>query len=611
MPPPEPMTDKLTTAGAAATTFKPLRTWIPLLLLPVMAFMRFVPGFVQDGPSMIWMASAFGPFLVGILVIAWWLFLSRARWFERLLGVVGLGLIVTLVQVLADASMRGPPLIVMTIPLAIAGFAVGLIWMGRQLSWHRTAVALLLAMLGGGISDFLRTDGVWGDFSLGLQWRWAPTTEDRLLASRRQPQGVDATPARRADLAAFEHPEWPRFRGPNSDGAQRGTVFSDDWGAQPPKELWRMPVGPAWSSFAVAGRYLVTQEQRGDDEAVVCYDGDTGSEVWQHTIPSRFFEALGGLGPRATPSIDGGAVYALGAEGWLVKLDASSGALLWKVDLRKAADREPPMWGFAASPCVHEGLVIIYAGGKDDKGVLAFKAEDGSLAWSAPCGEQSYGTVQTVNLSGRSMLGVLSEQGAHFYDAASGGELLAYRWPHQGYRALQPNVVDRDRLLIPTGMGTGTRLVRISEADGTLAGEEVWTSRDLKSDFNDCVVHEGFVYGFDNTIFTCIDLANGRRRWKGGRYEKGQALLLADSGLIVVVSERGELVLLRATPDRLEELAKIQALTGKTWNHPVVVGDKLYLRNAEEAVCYQLPRRTDAAAATAETAARAAGAPRR
>ena len=130
--------------------------------------------------------------------------------------------------------------------------------------------------------------------------------------------------------------------------------------------------------------------------------------------------------------------------------------------------------------------------------------------------------------------------------------------------------------------------MRVSETDGALVGAEVWTSMDLNADFNDCVLHKGCAYGFDNTIFTCIDLGNGKRRWKGGRYEKGQALLLADSALIVVVSERGELVLLRANPDRLEELATLPALTGKTWNHPVVVGDRLYLRNAEEAVCYEL-----------------------
>ena len=124
--------------------------------------------------------------------------------------------------------------------------------------------------------------------------------------------------------------------------------------------------------------------------------------------------------------------------------------------------------------------------------------------------------------------------------------------------------------------------------DDKLQLEEEWTSLDMKPDYNDILIHKGHIYGFDNNIFGCISLEDGKRDWKGGRYEKGQAILLADSDLILVVSERGELVLLRATPDELQELAKIPAMKGKTWNHPVVVGNRLYIRNAAEAICYEL-----------------------
>ena len=139
----------------------------------------------------------------------------------------------------------------------------------------------------------------------------------------------------------------------------------------------------------------------------------------------------------------------------------------------------------------------------------------------------------------------------------------------------------------PPGTDEGT------EKTVQLEGRALWTSKDMKPDFNDILVHDGNVYGFDNAIFACISLDDGTRKWKGGRYEKGQAFLLEDSGLILVVSEKGELVLLRATPNKHEELGKIAALSDKTWNHPVVVGNRLFLRNAEEAVCYLLPS-TDA-----------------
>jgi outer membrane protein assembly factor BamB len=567
--------------------FRPLRIWIPILLLPLMGLMRFIPDLVPNAPSYIWMVSAFGPFLVGAVVVLWWLLFSRARWYERILGVIGIVAAIIVEQLLCHYSMRGPLLIVMTIPMAIAAFGIGAILFGRRLSIRRTWIAIALAFLAAGFSTLLQTDGVWGNFSFGLDWRWNATPEEKMLAKRSAMASKEKEEIA-IESISFKSPEWPGFRGPDSNGVQHGKTFRSDWTANPPKELWRIPIGPAWSSFAVAGDYLVTQEQRGDQESVVCYDASTGEQVWEHNVASRFFEALGGLGPRATPAIADGFIYALGAEGWLMKLEPTHGELVWKVDLRKEADREPPMWGFSASPFVHNGLVVVHAGGKGDKGVLAFKADDGSLAWSAPAGEMSYGSVQLANVFGKKYLALLSDTGAHFWEPETGKSVLEYDWKHDGYRALQPQIIGGDKLLIPTGMGSGTRLVRLSESESGLKGEELWTSKEMKPDFNDLLVHDGHVYGFDNAIFACIDLEDGKRKWKGGRYEKGQALLLEDSGLIVVVSERGELVLLRANPNKLEELAKIPSMDGKTWNHPVVVGDRLFLRNAEEAVCYQL-----------------------
>jgi len=559
-----------------------------MLLLPGMIAVRYVPGMIEDGPSMIWMASAFGPFLIGLAVMGWWLLASRASWLERLLGCLGLIVVIVIVQLLVHATMRGPLLIVMTIPMAIAAFALGLIALGRQLSIRRTIWALSLAFLGAGVSTLVKTDGVWGNFAFGLDWRWSPSAEEKMLATR---EATSSEPSSAAiPVSEIAMVDWPGFRGPNQDSSQHGIRFSDDWKSSPPTELWRTKVGPAWSSFAVAGNYLFTQEQRGDLETVVCYDARSGKQVWEQSIKSRFFEGLGGLGPRATPTISDGSIFALGAEGSLMKIQASNGEVIWKTDVQKVSEREsPPMWGYSASPLVNEGLVIVHAGGKLDKGILAFDVENGELRWSASAGENSYGSLQVATILGKKYLGLLSDTGAHFLEPKSGKLILNYSWEHKGYRALQPQVIDGDKVLIGTGMGTGTRLIQIVEEGNALEAKELWTSKEMKPDFNDFVVHKGYLYGFDNAIFACLDLKDGKRKWKGGRYEKGQALLLADSDLIVVVSERGDLVLLRATSEKLQELAKIPALEGKTWNHPVVVGDRLYIRNSEEAVCYQLP----------------------
>lgn len=578
-----------------ADLMKPWRIWIPLLLLPLMVVARFVPDMVQDPPANIWMVSAFGPLLVSLLIVLWLVLVSRARWWERLLGVIGIVLIPALLLALGDPSFRGPPFMVMTIPLTVGGFALGAIAFGRMLSTKRLWYALWVAALCGSVCALLKTDGAWGNFQFGLSWRWKETAEDRLLAQLAQAPRSQTEPAKSDPIddeaaVAFMEPQWTGLRGPKFDSIQHGTRFSDDWKAHPPKELWRIPVGPAWSSFAVAGPFLVTQEQRGESELVVCYNADTGKEVWTHEESGRFFDSLGGLGPRATPTIHGGFVYALQADGRLLKLDPKNGKEVWQLNLGDVAKIKPPMWGFSASPLVYDGKLIVFAGSEQgEKGhIFAFDDNSKAVVWSSPAGKLSYASVQTLDVLGSTYLALLSELGLHLYEPDSGEVVLDYDWKHNGYRALQPQVVDGDKIVLPSGPGSGTRLVQASQKDGKLKLDEMWTSLDMKADFNDLLVHKGFIYGFDNNIFSCISLEDGKRQWKGGRYDKGQALLLADSDLIVVVSEKGELVLLRATPDKLQQLAKIPAMKGKTWNHPVVVGNRLYVRNAEEAVCYEL-----------------------
>ncbi len=576
------------TPKSISRELRPLSVWIPMILLPCMVIARFIPEWIENGPSLIWMSSAFGPFLIGLLIVLWWLLMSRAHWREKIIGLVGIVAIIVAVTLGLHSTMQGPLVVVMTVPMALAGFAITLVVLRNRLSFQRTFLALIAALAMAAVSLFFKSDGVWGNFAFNLDWRWQPTSEERLLQDR----VAQKAPANPAIIPTTElvQSEWPQFRGPNQNSVQRGKVFTDDWSKSPPKELWRIKVGPAWSSFVVAGNYLFTQEQRGEEETVVCYDGRTGQQAWEQGIESRFFEALGGLGPRATPTLSGGYLYTLGAEGNLLKISASSGELVWRVDLHQASGRkELPMWGYSSSPFVQGGLVVVHAGGEGQKGVIAFDCSTGEQKWSAPAGRESYSSVQLLSLLGQDVLVLLSEQGAHFMEPSSGQILLDYSWKHNGYRSLQPQVIANDKVILPSGLGSGTRMIQLSKSDGSLKATELWTSLDMKPDFNDLIIHKGYAYGFDNAIFACIDLQNGKRKWKGGRYAKGQALLLADSDLILVVSEAGEIVLIRANSEKLQELGKLKALDGKTWNHPVIAGDRLYLRNSEEAACYQLP----------------------
>jgi len=550
--------------------------------------MVFVPmgaKAIEDGPPWIWMVSAFGPALCSILLLIWGLAASRATVRERLagFGLLILGLVLAILAM--HPSMHGPAIIVIVFPAATTLFAIGVCLADRFLTARRTAVGLGAAFLVLGLSLMARTEGLWGNFKQELTWRWSQSVEEKLLRTAR----ADAAPSASASAVADSPSEWPGFRGPQRDSRQTGLRFSPDWATNPPQLLWKIPVGPGWSSFAHQGGFLFTQEQRGPQEMVVCYAADTGAQVWTSSFEARFDDPLGGPGPRATPTLAAGKLFAQGATGILRCLNPKDGKVIWERNIGEIAQRQPPMWGFSGSPLVAGELVIVHAGGAGGKATLAFDVATGEPRWSAPGGDDSYSSPQLAKYGEEEFVLMLSNLGLDFVSPATGSVRFSYAWKHTDHRALQPQFASADTVLLPTGMGAGTRLIRLARNGEAITAEEVWTSRYLKPDFNDFVVYEGHAYGFDSSIFTCINLATGERAWKGGRYGKGQVLLLADSGLLFVMGERGEGVLLRATPNAHEELANVPLLNGKTWNHPAIVGDRLFVRNAEEAACYRLP----------------------
>lgn len=577
----------LTLAGK----FKPLRIWVPLLLVAVTAVLWLIPRLIADAGVGWQIVSVVSPAACGILIMLWWLLLSRATWQERIVGLLGVGVAFALTLQLLDKSMSPAGVLILTIPLGTAGFAIGAILFSNVLSFKRTVVAILLAVCGFGFSALLRSGGMWGEFgALDLHWRWNPSHEEQMLARRQdQPQGERAELTSQDAEQWLANPEWPGFRGLDRTSRQHGPPISADWSSSPPEQIWKIQVGPGWSSFAVAGNLLFTQEQRGPQEAIVCYAAGSGDEIWTQQIETRFDESMGGPGPRATPTLADGKLFVMGANGDLMRLDPVTGEIVWQVNLQEVAERRPPEWGFSSSPLVVGSNVIVHAGGRGDKGTLAFDVETGELNWSAPAGDHSYSSPQLCTIADNELVLMLTNDGLDFLDPQTGDQLLVYPWEYQGYRVLQPQVINGDSVILSTGMGVGTRCIRVSMGDSGLSAEDLWNSSQLKPDFNDQVIYQDHCYGFDSAIFTCIDLASGERTWKGGRYGKGQVLLLEDSGLLLVASERGDVVLVKADPTEHLELAKFQALEGKTWNHPVVVGDRLYIRNAQEAACYRLP----------------------
>ncbi|MBI3867453.1 MAG: PQQ-like beta-propeller repeat protein [Verrucomicrobia bacterium] len=575
---------------AAPATFRSLRVWPALLLVALMILTRYGPAHLEGGLSSYWMIAVFGPVLCSLLLVIWWLAASRATWKERLFGFLGLIASLAVTVMLSDPTMRGPGTINLTAPMGMMAFALGATVLRKHRPTMRTGVPLMIALVSFGFSLLFRGEGMTGDYALSLRWRWSQTPEALMLASRK-PEAAAPVQSPESDrlAAALSNPGWPGFRGADRAGCSRGPQISTNWIAHPPRQLWKIPVGPAWSSFAFADRRLFTQEQRGPKETVVCYDADTGRELWSQALETRFDEPLGGPGPRATPTLADGGLFVTGATGNFLRLNPVTGALVWKQNLKEVSGREVPMWGFAASPLVARSTVIVHAGGPGGKGLLGFDFATGTLRWSAADGNDSYSSPQLSAIAGEELVLMLTNEGLLMVDPATGKERLNYEWKFGNYRALQPSVVDGNTILLPTGMSVGTRAIRVSQTNGQFAAVELWTSRHLKPDFTDLVTYNGCVYGIDGGIFTCVDIKTGLRRWKGGRYGKGQVLLLESSGLLLVAAEDGRVVLLRADSNEHAEVDSFKALEGKTWNHPVVVGDRLYLRNSQEAACFQLP----------------------
>jgi outer membrane protein assembly factor BamB len=380
--------------------------------------------------------------------------------------------------------------------------------------------------------------------------------------------------------------EWPGFRGPDRDSVVRGVRIATDWTRTPPQELWRRPIGPGWSSFAVQGGVLYTQEQRGEDEIVAAYSMKTGEPVWRHRDPARFWESNGGAGPRGTPTLSDGRVYSFGGTGILNALDAGSGKTIWSRNAAADMKASIPDWGFSSSPVLMNDLVVIAVAGQ----LAAYDRATGHPRWRGPANGFSYSSPHLVTIDGVQQVLLLSASGVT--SVAEDGTVL---WEHHwsGGAIVQPGrTSDGDMLISVLGGtgGAGIRRIGIAHASGKWTSEERWTSNGLKPYYNDYVVHKGHAYGFDGTILSSIDLSDGTRKWKGGRYGGGQLVLLADQDALLVASEEGEVALVSARPDEFKELARFKAIDGKTWNHPVIVGEVLLIRNGEEMAAFRLPR---------------------
>jgi len=439
-----------------------------------------------------------------------------------------------------------------------------------------------------------RIDHVSGELVPSFRSRFSPHPDELL-------EDVSGTTvAGGVDLAKTSGDDFSQFLGPRGNASLDDLEIEIDWQTHPPQVLWRQPIGAGWSGFAAVNGYAVTMEQRGEEELVTCYEVETGKLVWAHAEQTRHATLMGGIGPRSTPTIQDGKVYTLGATGILLCLDGSTGDVVWRDDLfqRYGVAREDALkavaWGRSNSPLIVDELVVVPAGGpKNGKHVslAAFDRTSGELVWQAGDRQVSYASPVLATMAGRRQIISVNEDNVTGHDPSDGQILWEFSWPGNSTMnasVSQPVVLPGDRILLTKAYSVGAAVFQLSEAPGgSFETKLLWENHAvLKTKFTNVSVRDGFAYGLSDGILECVDLSNGRRRWKRGRYGQGQVLGIG--GTLLVQAESGDVVVVERSPQKFVELARLHAIRGKTWNNPCLFGDRLLVRNGEEAACYRL-----------------------
>ena len=465
----------------------------------------------------------------------------------------------------------------------VGGHAIALLfwWVGASgASVRARAIGTLVVLVAVALPvSLLRIRGVSGDLLPVFEPRWR-RAGPVALANPSPPQ---------ASSSLVVPGEYPQFLGPDRNGIVPGPEPETDWKAHPPRELWRTPVGTGWSGFAVSAGRAVTHEQAGDEERLVCRDAATGAIQWTHAESGHYATTIAGEGPRATPTIAGGRVYALGSLGTLVCVDLATGGLAWHRSLRDEVGAGVPSWGFSGSPLVAGGRVIVSAGGSEGRSVVAFDAMTGARSWASGDEGNSYGSPLATVLDGVPQVVVFGGRSVAAHDATSGKLLWKQAWGVGQPLVAMPVVTGPDRLVVSAGYGVGAEMFVVRRAAGdTWTVRSEWGSKRMKAKFSNPVRLGGMVVGLDDGILAAIDLADGHALWKEGRYGHGQSLLCG--GVLLVMAESGELVALRPDATGPHELARTRVFSGKTWNPVALAGDRLYLRNDTEAACLRIDR---------------------
>jgi len=408
---------------------------------------------------------------------------------------------------------------------------------------------------------------------------------------------------------------WTQFLGNDRNGIVAERSFAIASSADEVKTMWNIGIGSGWSSFAIAGEIAVTLEQREDRECVTAYRVTDGELLWIVDHEARHDNALGETGPRSTPTIDRGRVYAQGATGRVRCLDLQSGAEIWTVDLLQLAGWNQPQsetaitWGRSGSPLLVDGLCVLPLGSPEQPGtpvnelqrsLVALDAASGEVRWRAGSDQISYSSPQLMTLAGVRQIVIVNENTITGHDIESGATLWKTDWAGQsngGANCASVIPAGVNRFLIGKGYGGGSALIEVRahpSGDG-FECEDIWRSnRIMKTKFNHAVIREGIAYGLSNGALQAVEVESGRRLWEQPRRSRsGQGQVILAGAMLIVQEEMGDVIFVDADPNEYNERLRLDALQHKTWNVPSLVGNVLLIRNSVQAMALRLPEKAD------------------
>ncbi len=418
-------------------------------------------------------------------------------------------------------------------------------------------------------------------------------------------QWMAADVAGRSELVTPDRlSDFRQFLGNNRNGFVSDITLSERWGADLPRILWKQPIGPGWSGFAIQDDLAITMEEFEGSDSLVALNAGNGNLRWRTPVERRHFHPAGGAGPRATPTIDGDRVFSQSSTGIVFCCELESGKVVWKVDLLEKAgvtQKEAELavsWGRSGSPLLYRELVILPLGGaleRSPAGLIALDRATGAEKWRGGHDQISYASASIMSIQGVEQVVVVNESTASGHDPETGDVLWSCDWPGEsngGASVSQAVLIDSSHVLLSKGYGGGARMLNFTASSPPIfVVSTQWKNASLlKTKFTNVVYRDGYLYGLSDGILECVRAVDGKRMWKdarNGRLGHGQLLVVGKH--LLISSEDGRCVFGRADPSSFQKIGEISVLSGISWNTIAIAGNRVLMRNGEQAACLEVP----------------------